>query len=194
MNIEKSSVLNTLETTIGDHLDLAIQQFQNLPELVLLYKPESGAWSLAECLWHLNSYSEYYHPAIQKAMDTTKKGNSSSDLMKSSWLGRWFTSLMKPGKGKYSAFPGHRPPAKVLPAETVAAFIQHQEQLTELIRKARQTDISRIRIPISINRFVSLPLADVFEFVVTHNERHIQQGLRALPHDEKVNFRSTYTN
>ena len=194
MNIEKTSVLNSLETTIGEHLDLAIQIFQNLPKKALMHKPESGGWSLAECLWHLNSYSEYYHPAIQKALKIADKDNSSSSLMKSSWLGRWFTRLMKPGKGKYSAFPGHRPPSIVAPFETVAAFIQHLEKLTELIRHSKETDISRIRIPISINRFISLPLVDVFQFIVIHNERHIQQGLRALPADQKVNFRSASTN
>ncbi len=56
--VNKTEFLNSLEDRVEDHLQLAVNRFQNLPESELLRPSENGGWSIAQCLWHLNSYGE----------------------------------------------------------------------------------------------------------------------------------------
>jgi hypothetical protein len=57
----------------------------------------------------------------------------------------------------------------------VQVFIEHQEQLLKLLKKAKEVDLGKIKLSISISKWVKLNLGDVFGFFVAHNERHIVQ-------------------
>ncbi|MCU0369592.1 MAG: DinB family protein, partial [Cyclobacteriaceae bacterium] len=145
-----------------------------------LLKPSaSGGWSIAQCLWHLNSYGEYYFPEIRKGLTKNYPFNPE---FKSSWLGNYFTNTMKPGlkMKKYKAFKDHTPAPALDAHEVVAKFIQQQEELLDLLKLARHTDLNKVRIPISISRWLKLKLGDVFQFIIAHNERHLQQAKRNL--------------
>ena len=89
---------------------------------------------------------------------------------------------MNPGPQmkKYKAFKNHVPPAELDPGRIVAEFILKQEQLASYLKLARQSDMNRIRIPISIMSWIKLKLGDVFQFIIAHNERHIRQAKRNL--------------
>jgi hypothetical protein len=89
---------------------------------------------------------------------------------------------MQPGASmkKFKAFKNHVPPGEMDADKVVAEFIQQQEQLLMYLKQARQTDINRIRIPISILTWVKLKLGDVFRFIIAHDERHLQQARRNL--------------
>jgi hypothetical protein len=45
----------------------------------------------------------------------------------------------------------------------------------QLLNKARNTDLGKIRIPISIAPFIKLKLGDVFAFIIAHHQRHFVQ-------------------
>ena len=62
----------------------------------------------------------------------------------------------------------------------VAKFIDQQEKMLLLLEQARIVNISKIRIPISISRWIRLKLGDTFLFIIAHNQRHIAQLERAL--------------
>lgn len=178
--ISKAILLDQLETRVESHLKTVISSFQNLNEEVLLKPASNGGWSIAQCLEHLNSYGRYYLPAIQKGI------NSSKDVLaltfKSSWLGAYFTRLMEPGgKSKAMKAPKEHSPAPELDAsKVIAEFIEQQEWLIALIRRSAVKDIGKIRVSISIAKWIRLKLGDVFGFLVAHNERHIQQAMRNL--------------
>jgi hypothetical protein len=176
--ISKTLLLDQLETRIEQHLKTVISSFQNRSEAELLKPAANGGWSIAQCLEHLNSYGRYYLPAIEKGIHTSK--NTAAPIFKSSWLGAYFTRLMEPGaKSKAMKSPKeHKPQPDLDAAKVIAEFIEQQELLLTLIRRAGAKDIGRIRISISIAQWIKLKLGDVFGFVVAHNERHIQQAMR----------------
>ena len=89
------AILSGLEEQVESHISLVIRKFQNLPTDVLSRRPANGGWSIAECLWHLNSYGDYYLPAIEKGLAC---GYPVSTTFSSSWLGAYFTRLMQPGE------------------------------------------------------------------------------------------------
>ncbi len=175
--IDKTDLLNKLEQQTEQHLKTAIGVFQNLNEHELLRPSQTGGWSIAQCLWHLNSYAWYYLPLIEISMVNKSEG---SPVFKSTWLGSYFTRLMEPkaSSKKFKAFHAHVPPRELKGYEVVAEFIRQEELLLKLLRQAKQTDLNKIRIPISISTLIRLRLGDVFGFYVAHHERHIQQALR----------------
>ena len=173
-------LLETLEDQVESHVSDAVKIFQNLSTEQLLKPASDGGWSIAQCLWHLNSYGDYYLPKIKSGL--TKNYQANPDF-KSTWLGSYFTRIMKPGAQmkKYKAFKNHIPPVELEADKVVAEFIQQQEQLLSYLKLARHTDMNRIRIPISIVSWVKLKLGDVFQFIIAHDERHLQQAKRNLP-------------
>ena len=173
-------LLETLEDQVESHMRDAVQIFQNLSTEQLLKPASDGGWSIAQCLWHLNSYGDYYLPKIKSGLAKNYPANPD---FKSTWLGRYFTRIMKPGAQmkKYKAFKNHIAPVELEADKVVAEFIQQQEQLLSYLKLARHTDMNRIRIPISIVSWVKLKLGDVFQFIIAHDERHLQQAKRNLP-------------
>ncbi len=167
-------------------LNKAIEAWQGLPAEIMLRQPEPGKWSAAQCLAHLNSYGNYYLPAIEngirKAGTRALKNNST---FKASWFGNYFTKMMmpevngKPAK-KISSPKNHQPVKELDSNQVIAEFIDQQEKLLRLIQQSRGVDLRSIKIPISISKLIKLPLGDTFLFLVAHNYRHMLQAERAL--------------
>lgn len=182
--INKAELLQKLENEIERHVQWAVHDIQCLPEEILTWKPGPEEWSVAQCLWHLNSYAKYYHSEMEQGIGL--KAKSQANYFVTSWLGSWFTRLMQPGKGRFKAFSKHTPPTIVNGAHETSEFIRHQENLLRLIRISAAYDLNAIRIPISISRWITIALGDVFQFLVTHEERHIQQADRVLALQKKI--------
>lgn len=178
MTDQTLELLHQLELHVEQHLQTAIRIFQNTTESQLLQPSATGGWSVAQCLWHLNSYGDFYLPHIQNALANNKRD---STLFKSGWLGAYFVKMMNPqsGKQKHKAFKDHVPPATIDAYSEVARFIGQQELLLGYLKQARYANLNK-RLPISISNLIKLKLGDVFQFIIAHDERHIQQALRNL--------------
>ena len=185
--ISSETLLNTLEEKVEKHLHDAIDVFQNLDAEALLKPAPHGGWSVAQCLEHLNRYGDFYLPEILKKMEQYPK-TPASPWFKSTWIGHHFTRMMDPatGKTKLPAFKNYKPQPDLDAHGVVAKFILQQEKLLVLLRDARNADLNQVRIPISIARFMSLKLGDVFQFLIAHNERHLLQAKRNLVASEVV--------
>lgn len=176
--VETTTLLAGLEDQVEKHLLLAVEKYQNLSVDELTRRPSDGGWSKAECIWHLNSYGDYYLPQIEKGL--TDGVTTMATTFTSTWLGAYFTRIMRPGPkmSKMKAFKDHIPPVGIDPHKVVAEFIQQQETLLKLLRNAQTVNMNRIRIGISILPWLKLRLGDVFQFLIAHQERHMQQAER----------------
>lgn len=179
--ISNAELIRQLEFKVDEHFRLAVTTYQNLSESELLRPSETAGWSIAQCLWHLNSYGHFYLPKIDAALSANQPLNS-ANMFRTGWLGEYFTKMMRPGNGskKMKAFKSHVPPVVLEPYTEVAEFIRQQETLLKLLRKAENYDMNKIKIPISISSMIRLKLGDVFAFIVEHDERHIQQANRNI--------------
>lgn len=173
------SLIDKLEADVERQLQLAIASFQNLSPEKLEIKRADGGWSIAQCFAHLNSYNQYYLPRIEKGLSADHPHNP---IFKSTWLGQYFTDIIRPSAKmkKFKAIKQHEPNAHVSGTPAVAEFIENQERLLKLLTESRTTDLNKIKIPISILPWIKLRLGDVFQFVVAHQERHLQQASRML--------------
>lgn len=179
-SLPKNQLLNSLENQVENHLQFAITNLQNLPEQTLLQPAPDGGWSIAQCLEHLNSYGLYYLPELKKGL--AKKITTSAENFTSSWLGSYFTRMMDPvtGKKKHKAFKNHIPIQNLDAYAVIAEFIQQQETLLRYLKQAQSADLNKIKIPISLTRWVKLSLGDTFHFLIAHNERHVVQAKKLL--------------
>jgi len=183
-NMKKSDFLDKLYSTTEAHLQLVITNWQMIPEAILNERPAHGGWSASECLQHLNFYLENYVPLIHAALL-----RSSTQPMQAhyspGWLGGWFTRLMQPNEStgkpnKKMKSPRNALPPNNLPAHQVLnAFIGHLESLIQAMDKARVLNLDN-RIPTTLHPLIKLKTGDTLSFLIAHNERHVQQAIRAI--------------
>lgn len=150
----------------------------------LQQSPAEGMWSVAQVLDHLNGYNRYYLSAIEAQME--KPAQPDPELTyRAGWLGEYFTKLMLPpvpGKKpvKMKTPRGHEPASFPDPEAMIREFISGEEKLLMLLEKSRETNLERVRIPISLNRFIRLKLGDTFHFMIAHQQRHFLQMQKIL--------------
>jgi len=63
----------------------------------------------------------------------------------------------------------------------VETFIQQQQWWLQLLSEARNIDLAKSRIPVSMVPFIRLKAGDVFRFLVAHQQRHFVQVNHTLP-------------
>jgi hypothetical protein len=156
------------------------EKFKMLTLDELNWRTEPGSWTVLECLEHLNYYGNFYLPEIEKRIGESK--HSPEDIFKSGIFGNYFANMMLPREKpkKIKAFRNQDPMEKTLNREVIDRFLNQQQKLLELLKKAKRVSLTRTKTPISISKWVKLRLGDTFRVVVYHNERHILQANNVL--------------
>lgn len=179
-------LIDKLERQAETILNMVVQQWQMLHPAIVKHQPAAGAWSAMQCLGHLNAYGKYYLPAIEKAMNLAKLDRvEAKGSFTPGWLGNYFTKMMMPAASGIPAKKIKAPKNYTIQNEgdsdaVIAEFIEQQEKLLLLLKQAKYANLDKIRIPVSIARFIKLRLGDVFMFLIAHNIRHIKQAERAI--------------
>lgn len=147
----------------------------------LTWKPNPQSWSINEILAHLNQYAVYYHATFINRIENTKFNEPKAQFI-SSPLGKSAWKSMKLGtanniKRKFQSPKLYNPSIhpEIVHNDELYIFEKKQIELIDIIEKAKLVNIQRVKIPISISKFIRLKLGDALMFVVYHNERHIQQ-------------------
>jgi hypothetical protein len=175
--MQSNQLLNQLEADTRQLIAFA-HFLQQEPSNLLLQNPSPGKWSVAQVLEHLNGYGNYYLPLLEKEM--LNNNMPAEAEFKPGWLGNYFTKLMLPGENgkigkKIQAPKDRRPPTNLNPKEVLTTFLSHQQQLIALLEKAKTKNIGKIRVPISLTRFIKLKAGGTFRFLVAHEQRHFYQ-------------------
>lgn len=153
-----------------------------LPEATLHQRPAPGHWSALECLEHLNRYSRYYLPALAQALARagTPPAASLATKVGYSWLGRKSVNLMRPENAqKQATLRRLNPLGQALDHRALVEFDQHAATLLVLLEQARAANLNRAAVPVEFFRLLKLRVGEALEFVVVHQQRHMQQALRA---------------
>ncbi|UOQ73486.1 DinB family protein [Hymenobacter cellulosilyticus] len=155
------------------------QQLQPLPSHQLNYKPTPTGWSVLECLEHLNRYSRFYNAELAQAL-SGRRAELAAHEVGFSWLGRKSYDTVKPENRKPQKTIKHMNPAgSQFTLAVVEEFLRHQAQLLELLAAARTADLNRKAVRVEFFRLLKLRLGEAMLFVVAHEQRHVQQALRA---------------
>jgi len=161
---------------LTEQASAAAQTFKNLPLAQLNFKPTDAAWSILECIEHLNLYGKFYLPEIEEALQKAAKVDA-TNVYKSSFLGDFFVNSIKAGnQKKMKATQMMLPQKSDVSITTLDQFIKQTERLKTILTQARQCDLTKPKTPISLTKFLNLRLGDTLRFLVYHNERHILQA------------------
>lgn len=175
-----------------EHLQVQFEQIlsirneiSSLEPSLLVVKPSAESWSANECLKHLNYYGDFYLPQLNmKVAQLPVEADASDKPFRSGWLGNKFTQMMLPGENgkptKTMKSPTDKLPIDNLNAsETIKIFDDQLENLRAILQKSSGKRLEKIRIPISISRFITLKAGDVLQFYLAHQLRHLLQAKRA---------------
>ncbi|RAK64629.1 DinB family protein [Hymenobacter edaphi] len=174
--MQPTAFLQALHATVRQLRATVETELTPLPDAVLNFKPRPDSWSVLECLEHLNRYCRYYHPALTKAL---AKPGASADDVRYSWLGRKSLDIVRPDNGQQHKTVKHMNPAgSQLSRAVLTEFLGHQAELLHLLTAARATDLNRRAVPVEFFRLLKLRTGETLEFVVRHEERHLQQAQR----------------
>ncbi len=148
------------------------------------WRPQPGRWSIAECFGHLLITTGESIPSMEALVAKAEAQSlRSSGPFKRTWFGDLFIRAVEPPYRvirvktfKYMIPAPDRPLVEVVPA-----FLELQERVRELIRRADGLDLGAVthKVPAGVN----LTLGQWFEFVAAHERRHLWQArnVRNLP-------------
>ncbi|MGM0479582.1 MAG: DinB family protein [Bacteroidota bacterium] len=177
-----------LQKITDDNKQFVKKKCVHLGEEQLNWRPKVGSWNILEVLSHLNAYSVYYHEHFREKIARTKFKNVkehfvSSPLGKSAWksmkLGR-ANNIKRKFKAPKSYNPSHD--SAIINEDAADVFIENQQQLKEILESAKNVNLKKVKIPISISKIARLRLGDALMFIIYHNERHVQQIKNIMTH------------
>ncbi len=180
MTYKSTQLLNELDDAVKAIIQTAETDFATYSPRELNWKPTPEKWSVAECLEHLNIYSRYYNPAMEKAIQE-KSHLVFVDDFKSGWIGDFSIKSVHPDNTKkQKTLKRLAPVHSELPPTVLEDFLTYQQQLRDIISKSRNVNLNKIKIAAEVAKLLKLRLGDCLRFVVAHEQRHIQQAKAVL--------------
>ncbi len=179
MKISTSDLLDELKNRTREHMQYA-EMLLHKPENDLNFRISPDSWSVLECLEHLNRYGDFYIPELTNTISGS--GTVSQPFFKAGILGNYFAKSMFPKEklNKMKTLKSMNPIHSQLNRSVVKEFIKQQKQLLELLEKAGNVDLEKVKTGISISKIIKIKLGDTFRFVIYHNERHMEQVKKVL--------------
>jgi hypothetical protein len=136
-----------------------------------------GGWSVGECLAHLNAVGYGYvaklEPALARAAVRGPLGDGPFRLGR---LGGLFVRALTP-----EATRKLRAPKAFWPepqAGVVTQFVDLQDELLELTRRATGLDLAHIKLASPVSRLLRLSAFEALNALALHQLRHLQQAAR----------------
>ncbi len=145
-------------------------------------KPNPDVWSIAQILDHIMTTNQSYFPMLDKLvlgeLDLPLHGRLP---FLRRFFGRFILNGVSPRREKkIRTFPVWEPATSQLPADIVARFGQHQARLKSRMEDALPPLEQGASIYSPASRMIVYSLADAFEIIVTHEERHLEQVKEVL--------------
>jgi hypothetical protein len=161
-------------------------EFSNLTEFQLNWKPAPDAWSIAQCLDHLIVSDEAYFEQIEKILEGRYRRPFWSLIPgKAKFWGRLLISLLKSDSSKKLTAPAvFEPSESKLSADIVDRFLQHEEKAAEYLRKLDEVKNDKFYIQSPVSPYITYKLPDLEEIMLLHHERHFKQAKRITESDK----------
>ena len=166
---------------------LDAEELNQLSPEALNWKSKPERWSILECIEHLNRYGDFYLPEIDRRL-LNARSVAAGAVFSSGILGNYFAKSMLPREqlNKMNTFQSMNPSGSDLDRSVLVKFLKQQQRMIELLRRARQVDLTRTKTSISISNWIKLRLGDTFRVVIYHNQRHIVQAQKAREQQKTV--------
>lgn len=144
-------------------------------------RPEEGAWSVAECLDHLNETARLYLPELSDAIEGARTQGllARPGAARRTLIGRLIVWTQEPPvRIRTKTFAGIEPREHPDQEEVAEAFEALHEELIVRINEAADLDWKRVKMRSVLDSRLKLSLGDWFHFLAAHVRRHLWQAER----------------
>ncbi|HFK5546158.1 TPA: DinB family protein [Elizabethkingia anophelis] len=178
MKIQTSQFYSELISLVQSHIKIT-EELKSKAETKLNQKISADSWSALECIEHLNRYGNFYLPEIENRVKNASY--PPEDVFKSGILGNYFTNLIKPKEklNKMKSPKNMNPLGSKLDSFTLDTFLKQLHQTLAMLEQSKAVSLNKTKVSISISKYLKLKLGDTFRFFIYHNERHLQQAIKA---------------
>ena len=148
-----------------------------LSEEQFSWRPSAGAWSVGQCLEHVNATARAYLPALDEGIaDAIREGAYGEGPFQYNLIGRLFARLLEPpARFRMSAPPDKLPGPERPKRDTLAGFKAYQVQYVDRLRQANGIDLARAKARSPLVHWVRIPLGSAFAAMAAHERRHLAQ-------------------
>ncbi|MAY83006.1 MAG: hypothetical protein CMP59_02650 [Flavobacteriales bacterium] len=181
--MKQSEVIEELKSTIKRQIE-KVEEFKSLGELALSTNPAKDSWNALQCLEHLNRYADFYVKEIgTRLRHRGSKTRIEDDVFNAGYWGNKFIKSMKPDENgqikKMNTFKSKNPSLQEAKTDSLERFLEYQEQWLSILDKAKEFDLNKNKCSLTIP-IIKMNLGATMQFVIAHQERHINQAERAL--------------
>jgi hypothetical protein len=155
------------------------------------WRPAAGAWSIGECIGHLNVVNAGEIAPLRSAIENARaRGITGDGPFHYGFLSRkWIGSLALPLTRKFKAPKVYLPPADAEPAATIAEYRRVSAELRKLASSSAGLDLAKVKtsmpaLPPWLRPFVRMPLGARLTLITTHDRRHLWQAEQVRLHRE----------
>lgn len=151
-----------------------------LTDLQFTWAPAPGAWSVAQCIEHLNVTARVYLPNLDEGIaDAIRRGLYAEGPFTYNWFGRFAVRSMEPpARIRVKTLKSFEPADYRPRHEIMAAFRAYQVQFIDRLRQANGLDLARARVRSPASPWIRLPLGSAFALMAAHERRHLWQARR----------------
>ena len=151
-------------------------------------RPESGVWSVAECLDHLVVAGDAYLPGLDRAVARAREEDlRAPGPFRRRWVGRLVIRALEPPPSfPIPAPPSFRPSrAREEPADRggddpLTRFLAHLDRLARRIREADGLDLEAVKVPSPVLPLLRFNLLGALALQAAHQRRHLWQARRVV--------------
>jgi hypothetical protein len=146
------------------------------------WTPRPDAWSVAQCIDHLNATARSYLPVLDEGIaDAIRRGLYSPAPYSYNWIGRLLVYLFEPPVRFKAKTPQQfQPAATRTRPEILAGFRAYQVQYIDRLRQASGLDLARARVSSPVAGWLRMPLGSAFALMIAHERRHLEQARRVV--------------
>jgi hypothetical protein len=142
------------------------------------------AWSVAQCIEHLNTSARLYLPQLDEAIaNAIRRGMYGEGPFSYNVIGRFLTAAMEPPpRFKLKAPKPFHPPPPRPRSEVMAAFKAYQVQFQDRLRQANGLDLARAKVRSPTAAWLRFSLGSGFALMLAHERRHLWQARSVIAH------------
>lgn len=144
------------------------------------WRPTTQAWSIAECLDHLNITARAVVARMKPVIaDGRARGIHGAGPFRYGWFSRWFEAEMEPPPRRRTKSPAvfavstnsnHRKD------DLLAAYRATGDQWLAVLESARGLDLKRVKTASPVTSLLRFPLGAYFRVSTAHERRHLWQA------------------
>lgn len=149
-----------------------------LDEEQLIWQPSVSRWSVAQCFDHLRRFDAAYVHRIRPVVDAAPEAEADRGY-RATIAGRLLLLSLAPGRRLRMPAPRYMRPPELTPGQGAAAlraFLEHQEEVSELVHRSGRRDITRVTFGWPAMGLIRLGVGDGLAIVARHELRHLEQA------------------